>query len=406
MSGTTTIAGRILTGAAAVAIVALMVVGLWTTRGDDPVLTQRKRKPYNIMGTQTKLVAVAPADRGYVAERAVRDAERALRDVEAKMSRRLDDSEIGRFNLADPQETGGAIVPMSTETMTVLRESRKMWQQTGNAFDVTVGALGKVWRDANELNELPHQAQIEAARAASNWSLIELLDGGVRKLSPSVRLDLGGIAKGYGIDRAVEAIRQTGCSGGLVDVGGDVRCFGRPPKKGFWLVAVQDPFDPDPRRRLATLKLNSGALCTSGNYRRGRNYKIAGKRYSHIIDPRPGPMMGMALPPEATPASVTVFAPTAMAADAWATALSVLGVDGLKMIPPGSDIEAMLVIGDAEVNDCVVTPGFRKLFAAGPLSHKPEPATLPATPHPAPDGTRGSHGPSVAAAAPRTWAGR
>ena len=116
--------------------------------------------------------------------------------------------------------------------------------------------------------------------------------------------------------------------------------------------------------------------------------------------------MGMALPPEATPASVTVFAPTAMAADAWATALSVLGVVGLKMIPPGSDIEAMLVIGDAEVNDCVVTPGFRKLFAAGPLSHKPEPATLPATPHPAPDGTRGSHGPSVAAAAPRTWAGR
>jgi len=405
MSGTTTITGRILTGAAAVAIVALMVVGIWKTRGDDPVLTERKRQPYNVMGTVTHLVAVAPADRGYLAERGAGDAERALRDVEAKMSRRRPDSEIGRFNLEGAQETGGAIVPMSSETMTVLRESRKMWERTGGAFDVTVGALVKVWRDANEPphDELPHQAQLEAARAASNWSLIELLDCGVRKLSPSVRLDLGGIAKGYGIDRAVEAMRQAGCSGGLVDVGGDVRCFGRPPKKGYWLVAVQDPFDTDPRRHLATLKLNSGALCTSGNYSRGRNYKIAGKRYSHIIDPRPGPTMGMALPPEATPASVTVFAPTAMAADAWATALSVLGVDGLKMIPSGSNIEAMLLVGDAEANDCVVTLGFRKLFAAGPLSHKPEPATLPATPHPASHGTQA---PLAAAGALRTRAGR
>lgn len=404
MSGTTTLTGRILTGAAGAAIVALMVVGLWTTRGGDPVLTERKRKPYNIMGTQTNLVAVAPADRGDIAERGARDAERALRDVEAKMSRWRDDSDIGRFNLADAQATGGVMVPMSPETMTVLGESRKMWERTGHAFDVTVGALVKVWRDANELNELPHQAQLEAARAASNWSLIELADGGIRKLSPSVRLDLGGIAKGYGIDRAVEAMRQAGCTGGLVDVGGDVRCFGRPPQKDYWLVAVQDPFDTDPGRRLATLKLNGGALCTSGNYRGGRNYKIAGKRYSHIIDPRPGPTMGMALPPEATPASVTVFAPTAMAADAWATALSVLGLDGLKMIPAGSDIEAMLVVGNAEVNVCVVTPGFRKLFAAGPpfISYKPGAETLPAAPHPA---SHGPHGPSVAAGVGRTRAG-
>ena len=367
-----TTGGKILTVLAGAAIAALVAVGLWKTRGENPLLSKAERKIDGIMGTKTRLVAVVPADRRDLAERALREAEQALRGVQAKMSWREAGSEIHEFNEAAPPDSRGVFVPLSPETMEVLRAALELCDQSGRAFDVTVGALVQVWKDANQAGELPGPGELAAARAGSNWSLIELRQLGALKLGPTVRLDLGGIAKGYGIDRAAEAMRQAGCTGGLVDVGGDVRCFGRPPRRGYWLLGLQDPFDTSGGARLAELKISAGAVCTSGNYR--RYYEIGGQRYSHIIDPRPGAMAGMALPPDATPASVTVFAPTAMVADGWATALSVLGTEGLSMIPAGSDIEAMLVIGTSDVYTCVVTAGFRKLFHVSPQRLAPEAA--------------------------------
>jgi thiamine biosynthesis lipoprotein len=207
-----------------------------------------------------------------------------------------------------------------------------------------------LWRQAGKRGRLPTEAELERARAASRWELIALTPTGAIKQAAGAGVDLGGIAKGYGIDRAVAALRGAGAIGGLVDVGGDLRCFGEAPHGQAWTVQVKDPFGGDP---LGELRLRDAAVCTSGNY--ARFTEIEGRRYSHIVDPRSG------VPADAVP-SATVAAPTALSADIWATALSVLGRDGLARLPQG--VEALLVVGSKEDFRVFCTAGFRDLMKA------------------------------------------
>jgi thiamine biosynthesis lipoprotein len=184
-------------------------------------------------------------------------------------------------------------------------------------------------------------------RAASSWDALDLLDDGATKHASSARVDLGGIAKGYAIDEAVAAMRRAGARGGLVDVGGDVRVFGRQPSQSPWEIQLRDPSGTGV---VGTLQVRDSAVCTSGDY--FRFAKIAGQRYSHIIDPRTGHPAGGVR-------SATVVAPNALTADAWATALSVLGEAGLDRVPP--DLEAVLIVGSKGQLRAVATTGFRRL---------------------------------------------
>jgi len=187
--------------------------------------------------------------------------------------------------------------------------------------------------------------------AQCGWQHIELREDGAVRLTDDVSVDLGGIAKGYGIDRAVDAMQRAGCRAGVVEVGGDVRFFGLKPDGGRWTFRVRDPFGPGV---LDTYEMEAGAVCTSGNYERGST--IVGKRRSHIIDPRTG------WPAEAAP-SVTVLAATAMIADGWATALSVLGPPGLECLPDG--VEAMLIVPAPDDYEVITTDGFMARHRAG-----------------------------------------
>ena len=144
-----------------------------------------------------------------------------------------------------------------------------------------------------------------------------------------------------------------------MEVGGDIRCFGRSDSGGKWRIGIRNPFDPHSSKMLAVLAIEEGAVCTSGNY--FRFTEIDGRRYSHIVDPRTGQ------PVDAAP-SVTVVGPTATAADGWATALSVLGPEGLSLLPKRAHVEAMMIIGDRNDWQVRMTPGF-----AGLLIEKPRP---------------------------------
>ena len=204
-------------------------------------------------------------------------------------------------------------------------------------------------------------------------------------------MDLGGIAKGYAVDQAVAAMTSLGIRGGVVDAGGDLRCFGSRPDGQSWKVAVRDPFHAADASAppLATLRVHDAAVCTSGNY--FRYVQIQGRRYSHIIDPRPGPHMGM--PAEAAP-SVTVVAPTAIVADMWATALSVLGAGGLSLLPPEAHIEAMVVEGMVHDVHIRMTDGFAKLLEGAAAGSPPPPTSAPVytsatSTQPAPGGDEG-----------------
>ena len=324
--------------------------GLWKTGGDPGggrlILN---RRPKAVMGTTCSLAVVTDARNRADAEAALDRAQAAIRQIEARMSSWLEDSEISALARAPV----GQSQKLSSETLEVLHAAQVAHHQTGGAFDITCNPLVRLWRDAAQKNSPPTDAELARARADSRWELFKLSADGVTRLGPKACVDLGGIAKGHAIDRGIGILKDAGLQGGLVDIGGDLACFGQPPKGNFWIVDIQNPFDstgPAPTG-FAKLRLAKGAVCSSGDY--ARPIIIAGRRYSHIIDPATG-RPTVALP------SVTVLAPKARTADIWATALSVLGPNGFRRLPSG--VEAMIVAGTKEDYDIMATEGMYELL--------------------------------------------
>lgn len=316
--------------------------------GKQGTYVTRKAGPLRIMGTQVALTAVATrpqADSRLAA--GLTDAEATLRDTEGRMSVYIDESELSRLNAAGP----GQAVKLSAEVLAVLKLSRQIHRRTDGAFDVTYQPVFRLWEQAGKDNRMPTPADIAATKAVCGWDRWELLADGARKTVAGAGIGLGGVAKGWAIGRAAAAMRRAGCDGGLVNVGGDICCFGPSPHGGKWRVAIRDPFHPGEQEYFGTLELAKECVFTSGNYE--RYAEIGGTRYSHIIDPR------TAMPAEATP-SVTVIGPSANETVGWSTALSVLGKDGLSLLKAHHGIEAMVVQGGPEDYTIHQTLGFAK----------------------------------------------
>jgi thiamine biosynthesis lipoprotein len=279
-----------------------------------------------------------------VADEALDNALFEIQRAEALMSSWIKQSEISGLNAA----TANQRVPLSRETLDVLQAARQAASDTDGAFDVTCRPVIELWRETGATGDLPTDQALAAARTASRWSHFEFEGECVLKRSESARVDLGGIAKGYAIDRAVAVLKRSGVEGGMVAVGGDIRLFGRSLSGDKWQVQIRDPFEEGV---VGDIEIEAGAVCTSGSY--ARFVEIEGRRLSHIIDPR------TARPAE-TAASVTLVAPDALTADIWATALSVLGEGGFARLPPGA--EALLITGTAEDQQFVQTHAFPELI--------------------------------------------
>lgn len=344
---------RVLAAGAALALLGGLI---WHRLGP---LTTFSSQPVGVMGTDCTLMVVAHAYETDKARKALEAAETTLRNIEARMSHRLEFSEIGRLNAA----RAGQVVNLSAETLEVLRSAQAFTQASDGAFDVTVLPILRVWGQAAKDKRLPTEQQLGQARELTGWRHFEFVPGGVRKLTDGAAIDLGGIAKKHGIDKAVEAMRACGVAGGLVNVGGDIRVFGRRAGGGRWLIEVRGPFGRD--HSLGMLGMDDGSVCTSGNYE--RYSVIDGKRYSHIVDPRTG------WPCDATP-SVTVVGPTALEAGLWATALSVLGPEGLSRMDRQRGLEALLVVGDDKQWRLTRTAGFDR-YATAPIADGRAPRT-------------------------------
>jgi len=305
--------------------------------------------PIAVMGTDCRIVASGPrrACKGALAA-----AEQELRQTEAAMSTWIDASELSRFNRA----AAGEAFALSEPTLDVLRAAFDVHERSAGAFDVTCRPLIELWRQAGKGGRMPSANDIETARRASSHDMIALEKIVATKSTSSVRVDLGGIAKGYGIDRAIDALLESGCESGLVDVGGDLRCFGRSPRGMPWEVGVRHPSGDG---MLARIRVEDAAVCTSADT--FRYVEIDGRRFSHIVDPRTGW-------PAESAASVTVVAPTAMLADAWATALCVAGIEGLALLPKDSGIAAFVVDGTPDAYRFHATESFQALWIDAPPS--------------------------------------
>ena len=179
-----------------------------------------------VMGTFAHIKAIAKDPR--TAKKCVEAAFTELEKVDKLMSDYKSDSEISQVN----RDAFKQAVKVSASTFEVLQRSAEFSRLSGGAFDITIAPLAELWRTAAEVNSVPTDAELELARSKVGYEKL-ILDPNkmtVRFAVDGMKLDLGGIAKGYSIDIAVEAMRAAGAVGGMVDVGGDIRCFGSPPK--------------------------------------------------------------------------------------------------------------------------------------------------------------------------------
>ena len=324
---------RIIVGGIVIICVLVFAVGKYIS-GRGPVTVDSGFRP--VMGTFAHIIAVA-ADSN-TAQKSVEAAFDQLVAVDNLMSDYKPDSQLSLVN----REAFKNPVKISEPLFEVLSRSIAFSKKTDGAFDITVGPLVDLFHTAGEKGVAPTEDEIAQAKARTGFEKLILDEENktVKFAVDGMRLDLGGIAKGYSADKAIEAMKKCGALGGLVAAAGDIRVFGTPPKgKSSWLVGLQDPDKVsdsiDNAQTLLTLHLKDMAVSTSGDYRRFTT--IDGKKYSHIVDTKTGTSsQGLS--------SVTIIAPNATDADALATAVSVMGIEkGLELIKSIPQTDAILI---------------------------------------------------------------
>ena len=305
-----------------------------------------------VMGTFAHIVAVA--EDASTAKKCIRAALEEIHKIDNLMSDYKSESEISRVN----SQAGEKAVMVSKPTYEVLQRSIEFSKMTDGAFDITVGPLIVLFREAKESKVAPSEEQIEQARLKVGFEKLKLdiENKTVQFSEDGMLLDLGGIAKGYAIDKAIEAAQRCGAVGAMVDIGGDVRCFGLPPEgRDHWLIGLQDPKSAiegmEGGGLRLILKVTNAAVATSGDYQ--QFVIIEGKRYSHIMDRRTGTSIeGLS--------SVTIISDNATDADALATAVSVMGAEkGLALIEKLPYTEAILITPEPKF-EIIKTSGAEK----------------------------------------------
>lgn len=238
--------------------------------------------------------------------------------VVAEMSHWAPDSALSRFNRSEP----GRWQPLPTGFANVLAAALDVSERSDGAFDPAMGVLVDLWGfgPPGPRTDLPGDGEVEAARTVSGRIHIEQDDRRARR-SALAALDFSGIAKGHGVDRVAEMLRGMELPDFLVEVGGELRGEGiKPDGQPWWVDLEAVPGSSLPPLRAA---LHGLSVATSGDYR--RSFAHDGRDYAHTLDPRTGRPLDNGI------ASVTVLHPSCMLADAWATALTVLGPNGMTL---------------------------------------------------------------------------
>jgi thiamine biosynthesis lipoprotein len=283
------------------------------------------------MGLPFRIVLFAPDEAA--ADAGARAAFERIEHLNRVLSDYDPDSELSR--LGRTSGSGEAVV-VTRDLWTVIERAQNLAEQTGGAFDLTVGPLVNTWRRARRKRELPSETLLAEMKARVGWQHVELDRNArsVRLLMKDMRLDAGGIAKGYALDAALEILVQRGLHHALLSGGGDFRAGDAPPGTNGWKVEIA-PLDAPGAPPAQVMLLSNEALATSGDI--FQHVEIGGVRYSHIVDPRSG--MGLT-----DHSLVSVRARDAITADSLATAISVLGPDeGLALAERTSDVAARVV---------------------------------------------------------------
>lgn len=274
-----------------------------------------------------------------------------IRRVERLFSVYMDDSEISRLNRAKK----GEAVKIEEEAFSLIERSADFSLATDGAFDITVKPLVDLWSEARRSGKVPSDEEVRSARSRVGFRDL-ILDRGERTVAfgkDAMALDMGAVAKGYAADMAARTLAENGVRNAIVGCGGDMRCLGvRSPGKG-WKVGIRHPRDKG--RTFMDIVLSDAAVDTSGDYE--KFFIAGGRRFSHIIDPRTG------YPAEGA-VSATVVSDDSVTSDAFATALCVLGSEGLRRLAdtgPGGAIIISYKNGGLSID---TTKGFKERYHA------------------------------------------
>ncbi len=296
------------------------------------------------------------------ARRASRAAFERIAALDAALSDYSPESELMR--LCD--RAGGPPVAVSDDLFFILQRSKAMYERSGGAFDVTIGPVVRLWRRARRDHKLPAAETLAHARSLVSSDLMTLdpLARTVRLAKRGMKLDLGGIAKGYASNEAVKVLSQHGLTRVLVAGAGDISVGDPPPGRDGWTIAIAplNSSSPEPAR---SLLLHNASVSTSGDT--ARYVEIDGKRYSHLVDPSTG--LGVI-----DRSSVTVIAPDGITADSLDTTVYILGPDrGLTLITSTPGASALILRERDGKTQTLETPGFAAYARpVGPSSDRQE----------------------------------
>lgn len=267
-----------------------------------------------------------------------------INELEADISRTKDSSDVSALNAA-----AGQTVTLSEQTADVLSNALRLAQETEGQFDPTVAPLSDLWKIGTEDAAVPQQVDIDAALPAVGYQNVSL-DGTKATMQAGAKLDLGGIGKGYAADHVAQILRDAGVESAHISLGGNIYVLGEKDRGVPWTVGITDPDKKE--EYMATLKVSDTSVVTSGDYE--RYFEQDGKRYCHIFDPKTG------YPAETDLRSVTVVSPDSTMADAYTTALFVMGFDKAWEFCQQHDVQAVFVLDDHTVR---VTDGLKDSFS-------------------------------------------
>ena len=286
------------------------------------------------MGTLVFLTAVAPDDQ--IAHRAVEEGFAEIHRLETILSTWIPGSELSRVNASAGQKA----IEVSSETLEVLTNSLKMDRLTQGGFNIAIGPAVEAWNVSRE-GRIPSHEELDATRPLINLGNLEIdrESHTVYLRVPGMRVDIGGIGKGYAADLAAKVMKQAGAIGGVVAISGDIKTFGRLPGGHRFVFGVQHP-----RKEgvlLGQLELENEAVSTAGDYQ--RYFMKNGVRYHHILDPQ-------TLEPARLSQSVTIVAKEGVLADGLDTGIFVMGPEkGMALLERLDEVEGIIVGQTGEV---------------------------------------------------------
>jgi thiamine biosynthesis lipoprotein len=292
------------------------------------------------MGTVIEITLIG--DNEEQANKAALQAFQEMKRIERLMSMKIESGDVFRIN----QSSGREWLIVSPETIQVIKKAQEISELSQGGFDITVGPLTELWRKAREKKIPPSAEEVKEQLGLVNFKNIKMdQEGKVFLKKKGMAIDMGGIAKGYAVDRAFDVLRSLGYKKVIVNAGGDLRVGGLKNNQ-HWSIGIQNPRDP--QKILTRISATDMAVATSGDYEKFFVYE--GKRYHHIFNPRDG------FPTEGCQ-SVTIVSKDCITADGLATAVFVLGPEkGYALCQKLDGVECLIVDKDGKM---IISPDLK-----------------------------------------------